>query len=154
MPVFRLRWTKEDPSDALILTYSSSWKQKILDRAFSVEFRKSGPRNLDPEWVYAYVTAPVAAIVARMPVTDFGDIPVKQALALVKHGLFNEAELERYAGGMSSLYYYRFGPIQLAKKPITYQVLSAEYGYHTSSNFFPLSDYGRLTLDTLGEAWE
>ena len=154
MPTFKLRWTMEDPSEALILTYSSSWKQEILQRAFSVEFRKSGPMNLDPEWVYAYVTAPVAAIVARMPVKDFGHIAVKQAFALVKHALFNEVELEKYAGTMGDLYFYRFGPIQVAKQPITYKVLSSEYGYHTSSNFFPLSEYGRQTLDSLGEAWE
>ena len=154
MAKFKLRWTHDDPSDAIILTYHSSWEKKILQAAFSVELRKTGPTNLMPDCMYAYVTDPVRAIIARMSVTEFGHMSIAEALKESSHTLFSEHELRRYAAGRVGLYYSRLGPVRIAKTRITFQHLSQEYDYWPSSNFFPLSETGKTVLDSLGEFGE
>jgi predicted transcriptional regulator len=151
MPYFTLKWTPEDPSNSLIQTYRSVWERQILNDEFSFEFRKTGPNNMTPDRVYVYLTRPVQAIVARLPVKDCGYITLEKALSVSKQSLLSIDELRVYAAGRAELYFYQFGKIDVAKHPITNAMLAADYGYFPSANFFPLSGEGRDTLDRLGK---
>lgn len=150
MPTFKLKWTPEDPSHAIILTYHSKWADRIHQGNISVEFRKSGPNNVAPEIAYAYLASPLKAITARFTVVRFGTIPVKEAVRMSTGALLAPEEIRQYAKDRESLYFYQFSECRVATRQIAFQQLASEYGYFPSSNFFPLSERGRETLDRLG----
>ena len=151
MPTFKLKWSPEDPSNALILTYHSKWEERLGRGNVSVEFRKTGPRNISPECMYLYITSPIKAITAKVSVVRFGEMEVDKATEMASKSLLTPDEIRQYAGHQDHLYFYEFIAFKAAVQPITFQRLASEYGYFPSSNFFPLSQTGRETLDRLGE---
>lgn len=151
MPQFKLKWTPDDPSDSVILTWDGSWIRRIIQGSFTYEFRKTGPTKLTPTSLYAYVTLPIRAIVAKFVVVQSGQMSVGEALMHTHETLFSEAELRSYAGdAYDILYFYHLGRVEVAHTPIEFQHLHDAYDYWPSSNFFPLSATGRDTLDSLG----
>ena len=143
MPSFALKWTSDDPSSSLILTYHARWHEQINRGAFSVEFRLSGPRNMSPSIVYTYLATRIRAITARISVKRSGYVSVTEAVSLWRQTLLTADDLRKYAGTRKSLFLYEFGSIEMTDHPITYNLLSSEYGYFPSSNFFPLSQEGQ-----------
>jgi len=150
MPRFSLKWTEDDPSRAIILTFHSAWESRIRDGLFRAIFRKMGPRQIEPDTLYAYVARPLSAIIARMSINENVFVPVKQALELSDEGAISKSDLERYAIGYSELLVYRIRQIDLASKPVDYETLAQQYGYFPSSTFIPLSGSGQKVLDSLG----
>ena len=120
----------------------------------SVVFRKKGPTRFVPDWIYAYLTTPISAITVRAPVLSYQYLPLSQALSLAKQGGIAEDELQSYADQPFSPRYlellvYSIGEIEVAKSPVTMQVLATKYGFWPSPSFIPLSTIGKATIDRL-----
>jgi predicted transcriptional regulator len=154
MADFTLKATQADSSRSIIVSFHSKWDAPLRSGKVSAIFRKAGPRKFTPDWLYAYLNAPVSAIVARIPVTDYRSVSIDDALRLANEGMISEEELRdyaapRYAKPYSSLVVYRVGAIEMAASPVTMQLLSSEYGFFASPNFIQLSESGVAILNRL-----
>lgn len=147
---FKLKWTPDDPSTAIMLTFSGDAQEPLLEGKLEVLFRKMGPQSFKPTLVYAYVSAPASAIVAKFEVDSWEREPVDVAISLASKGLVSEDYLRSYSKGYSDLLVIKPGPIQVADTPITLKQMSNAYEFWPSSTFMPLSANGIQTLNRLG----
>ena len=150
MPVFKLKRTSTDPSDAIIVTFAGRWLDAIHNHEIVSVFRKMGPTDFTPRVVYLYVAAPTSAIVARSRLRDYAHMAVSDALKVCKSGRLSEAELRDYAGSYKELIVMRLGDIEIAQHPISLKELADDFDYWPSSTFIPLSGTGVETLDRVG----
>jgi predicted transcriptional regulator len=120
-----------------------------MQQKVSVVFRKTGLRAFQPACLYAYLSAPTSAIVAKMSVTSYEYLDVEEAIQLAGKGQISIEELRAYATNYSKLLVYRIGKVYMAKHPATFQKLSSEYDFWPSSTFIPLSKTGATTLDRI-----
>ena len=67
---FSLKRTSDDPSNAIMLPFSSVWRESLAKGDVSVVFRKVGP-HFTPSLLYAYFSTPISAVVARVAVEDY-----------------------------------------------------------------------------------
>jgi len=151
MPRFTLRATNDDSSRSIMLAFHSKWHEPIQSKSFSVVFRKFGPRDFTPDWIYAYVAQPVSAIVAKLEVTSYRLLPVADAVKLARKGLLTEEELRTYSARFSTLVVFGIGSSQLARRPVSLLTLKTDYDFWPDSTFIPLSMRGTTTLDELGD---
>ena len=82
MQPFTLKATGDDCSRSIIVAFHNAWFEPIQKKAFSVFFRKKAPMKFQPDCVYAYTTAPVSALIARMSVLDVHPWTLNKRLAL------------------------------------------------------------------------
>ena len=148
---FKLRSTEDDQSNAIVQTFSDKWRKPLIEGHVRVVFRKNGPRQFTPTMMYAYVAGPTSAIVAKMAITSYTTMSINEAVKLASSGAITEAELRDYAESYSQLVVMPVDLPRIARSPITYKFLSAEYNYWPSSTFIPLSQHGVQILDKLGE---
>ncbi len=148
MAHFEWRRTKDDPGKAIILSFSGHWYEPLRTGKLSVVFRKMAPR-FELDWIYAYLAAPIKAIVARARVTRCEHIDVDMAVALADCGAIAPDELRAYAKRWSQLWVLHIGEIEMAQSPVAYETLRNEYGYYQSSTYTPLSASGTAALDAL-----
>lgn len=134
-----------------MLTFAGNSMEPLLAGQLDVVFRKMGPSMFTPSLVYAYVSAPSSAVVAKFSVISWERQPLKQALQQSVRGMLSEAYLRQYAQGYNELLVIRPGPIQVARTPVTLKLLSTEYEFWPSSTFMPLSGKGVATLDRLAD---
>ena len=151
MPSFKLKATEQDASTAIIQTFHPKWNEPLIGNEVSIVFRKTGPRAFRPELMYAYVSGPISAIVARMSITSYDYLPLNDALSIADDGRISVADLRSYADQYSNLLVIGIGPVEEAPTPISYHTLSTEYGFFPSSTFIPLSQMGVDTLNRLGD---
>lgn len=149
MKTFTLKATRDDSSRSIIVAFRSLWYDPIQRGAFSVFFRKKAPLKFQPDLVYAYLTTPVSAIVAQLSISRCESQDVKQAAGLAKKSLLTQEEILAYAKQYTRLFVFTVDAIHLAKNPLTLQRLEAEYDFWPSSNFTPLSENGKTTIDRL-----
>ena len=147
---FKLKWTSEDPSNAIILTFSGEWELPLRDGNISVVFRKTGPSGLVPRLMYPYVAQPASAIIGKMEILSYESMDIDAATRLCSEGSITEAKLREYAKDYGQLFVFHVGPFQNAATPITHRLLNDKYDYWPSSTFIPLSASGVATLDELG----
>ena len=147
----RLKRIPSDAADAVILTFNHRWEQMLLEKKLDVVFRKQGPADFTPKLIYAYVSAPTSAIVCRVSIVAYDEMPVDKAVTLADRGCIDVSELKSYAGMNGKLIVMELGAILVAKSPITCEYLSQHYNYWPSSTFIPLSKSGVAILDKLGE---
>jgi predicted transcriptional regulator len=147
----RLKRIPSDQADAVILTFNHRWEQTLLEKKLDIVFRKQGPSDFIPKLIYAYVSAPRSAIVCRMQIVAYDEMPIAKAVTFADRGCIDVPELKSYAGIDGKLIVMKLGVILAAKSPITFEYLSRNYNYWPSSTFIPLSKSGVAILDDLGE---
>ena len=80
MPQFTLKCGKPGTSDAIIVSFHSKWHEPMRCNEIEVVFRKTGPKQFVPRWMYAYVATPISAIAARFSVTSATVLPLDEAV--------------------------------------------------------------------------
>jgi len=150
MAKFKLKAAKGESSRAIILSFHSKWYESLRQKQFTVVFRKMGPKSFCPDVMYAYLTRPVSAIVAKIQVPRYEVLPIGEAAALAPQGLLTEHELRDYGTTYSELVVFWIEDIRMASAPITMKKLVADFDFWPSSSFIPLSKSGQHTLDSLG----
>lgn len=144
-----LKWSNDDPSNAIILTFHSRWRTPVVTNQIRVVFRKLGPTRFTPDLMYVYSTSPDSAIIARFPILFYDVKNVEDALLLAEDGKISREELLLYAHSQRELVVMGVGDVALARTPVTCALMSAKYNFWPSSTFIPLSSTGRRTLDRL-----
>jgi len=152
--MFQLRAAKTDESNSIIIAFHAQWQEALETSDISVVFRKFGPRNYQPSWIYAYLTKPTSAIVAKLQLTSCEHVDVEDAAAFAEQGMMTRQEVIDYGARFSKLYVFHIGRILMARSPITFRYLVDEYGYWPDSTFIPLTPDGERILDTLGDFGE
>ena len=104
-----------------------------------------------PRLIYAYMSAPISAIVARMPIISYSSLLTQEAIKLAGRGCIDYGELQDYAKGMKELLVMEIGQVAVARNPITCTFMSANFNFWPSSTFIPLSASGARNLDELGQ---
>jgi len=147
---FKLKAGSRETGEGIILAFHSKWLVPLLDDDVGVVFRKMGPTWFSPKVVFAYLSAPISSIVARMSVTKYEFVPTETALACAERGKIEKEELRAYASGYSQLLLIEVAQVAKAETPITCAKLSSDYDYSPSSTFIPLAKEGIDTLNALG----
>ena len=111
MAVFSLKATSEDHANAIIQSFSSKWQHLLLSNVVRVVFRKQGPKTFRPNLLYAYLSAPVSAIVGKADVLQYEFLPTEQALDMASQGSIDVRELRAYAGEYAQLLVMRIGNV-------------------------------------------
>jgi len=145
-----LKWSDDDPSNAIILTFASRWCEPMVKGKIKVVFRKAGPTRVTPELMYVYFSAPISAIVARLPIVSYEILPLAKAIMLTEDGQISREELVSYARDRQELVVMHVGQVAVASNPITRIHMSSAYNFWPSSTFIPLSGAGKRTLDAYG----
>ncbi len=148
--MFELRACKGEPSRSIMIAFHAKWHEALRDSKVSVVFRKFGPRHFDPEWIYAYLTQPISAVVAKLEVTSYQHMTLDEAAKLAERGLLTKQELLSYGARWEHLYVFGVGSIHMALTPITFRHLADTYGYWPDSTFISLTSNGEAVLDELG----
>ena len=147
---FALKWTADDPSNAIILTFGGDWHQPLVSGDIDVVFRKMGPRHFEPDLLFAYVAAPISAIVARVAITRYERLSLRDAERLANRANLTPKELRSYAIGYDDVIVMELAPVVTTRHPITLDYLSKHYEFWPSSTYTPLSKAGVATLNKLG----
>lgn len=146
-----LKCRPDENCDAIVLAFNQKWNDPLLAGKIKVVFRKQGPHCFTPSLMYAYITAPISAIIARMPIISHTSMPTEKAILLATRGDIDVEELRHYAKDLDNLLVTEIGQIAVAKRPITLSYMSANFNFWPSSSFIPLSASGARTLDKLGQ---
>jgi predicted transcriptional regulator len=147
---FTLKATSRNECEAIILSFHGKWLEPLLKQQVSVIFRKMGPTWFEPTTIYAYLSQPISAIVAKMPVLRYEFLPADEALALADKGKISKEELRAYTSDYSKLLTIKIGAVSKASPQITRTYLTNEFDYWPSSTFTSLSKEGMASLDSLG----
>jgi predicted transcriptional regulator len=151
MPQFKLKATEDDKSHSIILSFHSKWYDPLREGKCSLVFRKTGPKRFKPDRLYAYLSAPISAVVARIPVIGYEEMPLEQAVRLAAKGFISRQELLSYAGERPTLVVYTIGPPAIARRPVTRIALMEKYDFAPSQTYIPVSETGQSLLDHLAE---
>jgi len=151
MANFTLKWNKDDPSNAIMLTFDVKWLEPLLAGNVSYVFRKMGPNRFVPDLIYAYFSQPISAVAAKCPVISWESLSIDEALALASQGSISTHELHSYAKDYKELIVIGIGKPQEAKTRIEMQFMRKEFGFWPSSTFMPLSATGCKTLNALAK---
>jgi predicted transcriptional regulator len=150
MPTFKLKATSDEDSIAIIQTFHSEWHDDLINKRISTVFRKLGPNRFTPTTMYAYVSSPISAIVARARIASFAYLDIEEAIAFCKQGRMREDDLRTYARGFPRLLVMHIRDVNVARRPITYATLSTDFAFFPSSTFIPIGRSGVSTMDRLG----
>ena len=148
---FDLKATPADQSSCIIQSFHEKWKAPLIKSEIRVVFRKKGPKQFTPKTMYAYISTPTSAIVAKMPVLSCEFLPLDEAVQRATRGAISEDELRHYAKTNRELVVIEIGKTSVAKTPITLDYLVQTHGFWPSANFIPLSNHGVDVLDQLGD---
>ena len=140
------RNSAEEDSEAVVVSFAMKWLNSLKANDISVVFRKRGPTQILPKWIYAYVASPLSAMVGRTPVESCRRLPVKECLKLADAGKIAVSDLEEYADGYLELVVYRIG--EFVEAEMSYLDLSKTFGFKPPQSFFYLSLKGKLELDS------
>ena len=148
--MFELRAPKGQPSRSIMIAFHAKWHDALRNRKVSVVFRKFGPRHFGPKWIYAYLTQPISAVVAKLEVTNCQHMTLDNAARVAEGSLLTKQEVLSYGARWEHLYVFGIGSIRMAIRPITFRHLADAYGYWPDSTFIPLTPNGEAVLDELG----
>lgn len=139
---------KDSTYKAIVLPFSSRWKEDVTAGHVKVVFRKKGPSaRAAPQWAYAYFGSPISAICAKLRLDSIKTLPLHEALQLSRDGLLTEEELENYAGDTGALCVFRVGQCILGEHTVGMTELFEKFGFQPTPSFVAISDEGIRQLD-------
>jgi|CXWL01.1.fsa_nt_gi predicted transcriptional regulator len=149
----KLKAAKDDrDTPSLILAFTSEWEQPLTDNRVSAVFRRKGPVDRELGYLYAYVGAPVSALIGRAKVTAYQRMPVEAAFKLADKGKIKADVLREYARGKDELGVFRLGKFEPFSAPVSAEKLASAFGLVPPQNFVFISKQGKAALDKLAGA--
>lgn len=139
----------DDATKSIVVSFAAKWQEPLTHNDVTVVFRKRGPANFTPDFLYFYVGAPVSAVIGRAKITEFERLATDEAVRLADEGHINEKELRAYATGYDALVVFHLGRLQLAKTELSYSTLASSFGFSPPQSFFVLSKEGKSQLNKL-----
>lgn len=147
---FKFKPTSDEKATSIIMAFSSRWLDDMKKDAFSVVFRKAFPKSLPVEWIYAYLSAPVSAVAARMRVKAWTYEDLGDAVTHASKSLLSETDIREYAKGYGGLTVIAVHAIEMAEPRLNLRTLEAEFDFWPSSTYQPISSAGKEKFDEMG----
>ena len=138
-----------DMSDGIVVSFHSKWLPILSRGAIKYVFRKRGPQNMNPKWMYVYVGSPTKAVVGRLPVTHVDTRTLRDCVGQASGGAITADELNKYADGYERLFVFTVGHYQAAARPASLAALSSKHRFVPPQSFLVLSIPGARVLDEM-----
>lgn len=140
---------KEDISDGIIISFHSKWQSLLMSSSVNCIFRKRGPRQMIPRWIYVYVATPIKALTGRLPVKKVEIIPIKECVNYTSKGAITEEQLVQYANDYKELFVFHVGKYQSAVRNADFAFLSSHYKFSPPQSFLLLSKQGKRIINDI-----
>lgn len=138
-----------EASTSIIVSFHHNWLQPLLNNDVSVIFRKRGPRQIKPAWIYVYVGQPESSIIGRLPIKHYSQLNIAEALQLSQEGQISKHDLQDYAGTYKKLAVFRVETLQRSSPHISRKTLVEKFNFFPPQSFLILSTQGKILLDEL-----
>jgi len=138
-----------EASSSIIVSFHHNWLQPLLNNDVSVIFRKRGPRQIKPSWIYVYVGQPEGSIIGRLPIKNYSQLTIVEALQLSQEGHISKHDLQDYAGTYKKLSVFKVDPLQSSSPHVSRKTLVERFNFFPPQSFLILSTQGKILLDEL-----
>jgi predicted transcriptional regulator len=134
-------------STAVAVSFDSSNAGLIESRQLTAFVRRRPPKAA-PDWIYFYLKVPRKALVGRAQVEEMALIEASQALPLATELNMAPSDIVKYCASRA-VALFRVGEVELARPPITLDVLSSSTNFHPPQGVEQISTSDRLVIDAL-----
>jgi predicted transcriptional regulator len=137
----------EDSSDSIVISFDGKWLDPLRRSELSLVFRKRGPKNIVPRFIYVYIGSPHCLLLGRLAVTRYELLSTRSALQHTAKAGLTADELAQYLKGYDTVAAFTVGHIHKTATTTSLQRLAATFGFTPPQSFFVLSHNGRRLLD-------
>lgn len=141
--------TKDEQSDAIVVSFNSDCDKKLLDGSFSAVIRKRIPRSVAPKWLYLHINSPVSAICGRARIKTIKDISLDEALAISNQLDLAPDVIRKYVGYAESIGCYLLSDIQTIPHKLKTEVIRDSLDYYPPQSFMVLAKHAKRIIDLL-----
>lgn len=141
--------TVEERSDAIIVSFNSGWRQRLLDKEFSLIIRKRIPTTSAPKWLYFHLNAPISAICARAEISWIGKKSLSYVMGHSTELGLERSEIKAYVGRDSTVGVYELGEIEIAPAEAKMTQIQSKLNYSPPQSFLLLSQQGQKLIDSM-----
>lgn len=124
---------------AIVVSFHSSWQQKIRRSAFSVVLRKRIPTATHPQRMYLHVNSPIGAICARAQIKEMRNISREDALKLGDEINLSAENIINYVGNHALIGAYFLSSIEYAPCEAKYKEIQSKISYFPPQSYLSLS---------------
>jgi hypothetical protein len=133
------QYVKEQTAEAVVVSFHSSWQEKIRKSAFTTILRKKIPVIARPQRMYFHVKSPIGAICARARIREIKNISKAEALNLELSINLSTEKILQYIGNASHIGAYFIADIYYAPCEAKLRDINCEFPYYPPQSFVSLS---------------
>jgi predicted transcriptional regulator len=141
--------SREEQSDAIVVSFDAQWHTRLRDKAFSIVLRKRIPQVSTFKWLYFHLNNPLSAIYGRALINRTFAVTKSEAVRLRKAINLSSAEIESYIGKDPTIGCYELGRVELTPRPVPARELSTRLVYHPPQSFFIISKKAKQVIDEM-----
>lgn len=141
--------TRDDQSDAIVVSFAADWYEPLKHRKFSAVIRKRVPKSLSPRWMFLHINAPVSAICACAEIIKIESISLDQAIVTSDELHMPADKIKQYVGAERAIDCYKLGQIYFPGHNLSINEISVHMIYHPPQSFFVLSERAKNLLQEL-----
>ncbi|MFL1462434.1 hypothetical protein ACI6QG_09555 [Roseococcus sp. DSY-14] len=144
-------YAKERTTEAVVVSFHSSWQEKIKKSAFTTILRKRIPLNSRPQRIYFHVNSPIGAICARAKIEDVKTISKSEALNLELSINLTAEKILQYIGNDNQIGAYFVSHIDYAPREAKSSEINRIFPYYPPQSFVSLSsDHEKIIINMCG----
>jgi hypothetical protein len=132
-------YSKEQTAEAVVVSFHSSWQEKIRKSAFNTILRKRIPILAHPQRMYFHVNSPIGAICARAEIREIKNISKNEALELEHSINLSTEKIQKYIGSANQIGAYFISHIDYAPHEARSRDINCEFRYYPPQSFVSLS---------------
>ena len=141
--------SKDETSDAIVVSFGREWLKKIKEKEVSLVLRKRAPVKIEPHLMYMHFNYPHGAICARAKIEALEKISLNTALENAEELSLTGKEISQYFEGVDSVYCYKISEVVFSKKPITTSEFNLRLKYYPPQSFIVLSINATIILNEM-----
>lgn len=147
--IFAKAISKDETSDAILVSFGCEWLKKIKEKEVSLVIRRRAPVKIEPRLMYMHFNYPCGAICARAKIESLEKISLNTALENVEQLSLTKEEVSKYFGVLDDIYCYKISDIVFSEKPITTSEFNSRLRYHPPQSFIVLSIEATMVLNEM-----
>ncbi len=132
----------DEHSGDVVVSFSSKWKDALVEGEIEVVFRKRIPVKFSPKRMVIYIGSPECELFGTADIVEASFVDKRKAMSLAEKGKISKAELENYIGNLSEVGVYKISNICQFNQPISMSELKDKYGFNPPQSFFSISKKG------------
>ena len=131
-------YVTEQTAEAVVVSFHSSWQEKIRKSAFTTILRKRIPILARPKRIYFHVNSPIGAICARAEIREIKNISKIEALNLENSINLSAEKIQKYIGSANQIGAYFISHIDYAPHEAKSRDINCEFRYYPPQSFVSL----------------